>query len=250
MNMNKYYSKCPKRNNNGFGNKQHNYKKNNYYKRNQYNNYINYNKRKKITYDIYEEEIPYEKETTLSTNDPSTKDGSFSQSSNSNSRKQSFNELNNEYYNDNSENNKDLTLDDNTKKNNIPKINLSDDVLKTAFYKPKNYKENKENKENTNIKNENKKPENTDNNDNITILEINVKISKDKYVYFKLRKYDDMFEVVKETCKKNELSEEYINFFIRTIIKALNSIYGIYNLSLKNDEKKIITDLRKKYNDN
>ena len=230
--MNKYYSKCIKRNNNGFGNKQHNYKKNNYYKRNQYNNYINYNRKKKINYDIYEEEIPYEKETTLSANDPSTKDGSFSQSSNSNSRKQSFSEYNNEYYNDNS------------KINNIPKINLSEDVLKTAFYKPKNYKES------PNIKNENKKIENIDNNDNITILEINVKIAKDKFIYFKLRKYDDMFQVVQDTCKKNEMSEEYFNFFIRTIIKALNSIYGIYNLSLKDEEKKFINNLRKKYNDN
>ena len=245
--MNKYYSKCTKRNNNGFGNKQHNYKKNNYYKRNQYNNYINYNRKKKINYDIYEEEIPYEKETTLSTNDPSTKDGSFSQSSNSNSRKQSFSEYNNEYYNDNSEKNKDssiIILEDNSKINNIPKINLSEDVLKTAFYKPKNYKES------PCTKNEYKKAENIDNNDNITILEINVKIAKDKFIYFKLRKYDDMFQVVKDTCKKNEMSEEYFNFFIRTIIKALNSIYGIYNLSLKDEEKKVINNLRKKYNDN
>ena len=59
-----------------------------------------------------------------------------------------------------------------------------------------------------------------------------------------------MFQVVKDTCKKNEMSEEYFNFFIRTIIKALNSIYGIYNLSLKDEEKKVINNLRKKYNDN
>ena len=244
--MNKYYSKCTKRNNNGFANKQHNYKKNNYYKRNQYNTYINYNKRKKIAYDAYEEEIPYE-ETTLSTNDPSTKDGSFSQSS-SNSRKHSFNEYNNEYYNGNWDKNKDsslLILDDNSKNNNtIPKINLSEDVLKTAFYKPKNFKEN------TCPKNEIKKIEDSDNNDNITILEINVKISKDKYIYFKLRKYDDMFQVVKDTCKKNEMSEEYVYFFISKIIKALNSIYGIYNLNLKDEEKKILNNLKKKYSDN
>lgn len=247
--MNKYYSKFTKKNTNSFG-RQHYYRKNNYYKKNQYNNNYNQNyKRKIISYDIYEEEIPYDKETILSTNAPSTKDGSFSLSSNSNSRRQSFSDANT---NENTDNKNQEIMQDSTfifmdNKSNtnhgdiLPKINLSENELKTAYYKPKNYKEA------TTTKNENIKK---DEDENIVILEINVKISKDKSVDLKLKKYDDMFEVVRECCKKNEISDNYANYFIYTIIKALNSIYGINNLKLNNEEIKVIQDLKKKCDDN
>ena len=242
--MNKYHRKYTKKNNNGIGNKQFYHRKNNYFKKSQYNNnYIQYNKRKKNSYDIYEEEIPYDKEKTLSTNAPSTKDGSFSQGSNSHSRNQSFNE----YYNENIEKNKDSSFfleEDkfkNTNMDNIPKINLSENEIKNAFYRPKSFKEN------TTIKNEYKKK---NENENIVILEINVKISKDKKIYFKLRKYDDMFQVVEQCCKENEISIENVNFFLHIIVKALNSIYGIYNISLNPEEIKILLDLKEKCNYN
>ena len=217
--MNKLYSKYTKKDN--YNHRQYNHRNTFHYKRNAYNNkYIPYYKRKKIAYDVYEEEISYEKEATLSTKAPSTKDGSFSQSSNNNSRRQSYCENNL----DNIDNNKDyskIVKDNNnlqqSKIENVPKINLSQNELKTAYFKPKNYEENSLNtNENNNIKKD----------ENIAILEINVKMSKDKTIFFKLRKYDDMFKVINEACKKNEISEEYTNFFSYTIIKALNSIYG------------------------
>ena len=81
---------------------------------------------------------------------------------------------------------------------------------------------------------------------NIVILEINVKISDDKIFCFKLRKYDDMFQVSKQVCKENDISEDYVNFFVYHIIKALNSIYGIYNMNLKEKEIEFLKDLKKK----
>ena len=51
-----------------------------------------------------------------------------------------------------------------------------------------------------------------------------------KNIFFKLRKFDDMFEVSKKACIDNKINECYTNFFVYYIIKALNSIYGIYNL--------------------
>ena len=231
-----------------YKNRQYNNRKKYYHKRNQYNNnYKAYYKSKKTVYDIYEDEFSYEKETNLSTKAPSTNDGS-SQSSNSNSssRKQSFcDNINNNNYN--CENNKDsnfLFIEnkklEKPKIDNIPKIDLSENELKTAYFKPKNYKEKEESI--TNKENQNK-------NANITILEITVKISENKSVDFKLRKYDDMFQVIKETCKENEIDEYYINFFAYTIIKALNSIYGIVNLKLKEDEIRFLYDLKEKFND-
>ena len=243
--MNKYHTRFNKKENN-FNNRQYHNRNYYYNKRNQYNNKKNYyqtfNRRKYDSYDIYEEEISYDKETTISTEAPSIKDDSFSQSSNSTSRKHSYCESNN----DSSENSSSFIIFennklDNSKIDNIPKINLSEKELESAYYKPKNYKDTSitENKDNKKYEDE-----------NINILEINIKISKEKTIFFKLRKYDDMFQVVQETCKDNELSEDYVNFFIYTIIKALNSIYGIYNLKLKEEEINTLKTLNERCNSN
>jgi hypothetical protein len=190
-----------------------------------------YNRRKKKSYEIYEEDISYNKETTISANTPSTKDNSLSQSSNSDSIKHSYTEHNSE----NIDQLELLNIEDTS-----PKINLSENELKTAYYKPKQCNNNTSLKKDININN------NKDKDENIIILEINVRVSKDKTFNFKLRKYDDMFQVTKDACIKNEISEKYTNFFVLKIIKALNSIYGIYNLSLKEKEIKFLNDLKEK----
>ena len=77
-------------------------------------------------------------------------------------------------------------------------------------------------------------------------MEISVKISNDKKINFKLRKYDDMFNVIKKTCIENEISLELVYFFGYTIMKALNSIYGIYNLNLKDEEIKRLMKIKEK----
>ena len=219
------------------------FKKNYYYKNKQYNNYKKGYYHKKYQYDnsygaqynnIYEEEISYDKKTMESFSDP--KETSFSQSSKSTSRRQSISD-----YNDNisCESNKEtplIIIDDTTANNtnqNFTKINLSESELETAFYKPKNYKSDSV-----------KKDESKSMGENIVILDINVKISDNKSINFQLRKFDDMVQLMKETCKKNELGEDYVNFFVYTIIKALNSIYGIYNLPLKKEEIEFLLNLK------
>ena len=94
------------------------------------------------------------------------------------------------------------------------------------------------------IENEREK-ENTD------ILEIHVKISKKETIVFKIRRYDDMFKTVKIFCEINKLDIKLIRPLIIYIIKALNSIYGIYNLKLKRDEIEILKDIKKElYHEN
>ena len=219
------------------------FKKNYYYKNKQYNNYKKGYYHKKYQYDnsygaqynnIYEEEISYDKKTMESYSDP--KETSFSQSSKSTSRRQSISD-----YNDNisCESNKEtplIIIDDTTANNtnqNFTKINLSESELEKAFFKPKNYKSDSE-----------KKAESKSMGENIVILDINVKISDNKSINFQLKKFDDMVQLVKDTCKKNELGEDYVNFFVYTIIKALNSIYGIYNLPLKKEEIEFLLNLK------
>ena len=224
-------------------NKHYKYKKGNF-KKSQYNNTCAiYNKKKDNSNEnIYDEEYSYDKRTSESTHSTSTIDNSFSYSSKSISRKQSFSDNDddnfsfvltdcNNSYNDNSKPN--LKID------NFTKINLSDNDLKNAYYRPKNYKGDSLSKNGSITPKQN---------ENITILDIGVKISENKVINFKLRKYDDMFQVVKKTCKENELNENYQNFFVYTIIKALNSIYGIYNLSLKKEEISFLQVLKDKCN--
>ena len=85
-----------------------------------------------------------------------------------------------------------------------------------------------------------KEKENTD------ILCINIKINNNELLVFKIRRYDDMFKTVKIFCEINKLDTKYIKPLIIYIIRALNSIYGIYNLSLNENEIKFIEDLREK----
>ena len=244
--MNQHYKKYSRKDDYN-NNKHYNNKKNYYYKKNHYNNnYTAYNRRKKIsTYDTYEEEASYEREISFSNKAPSTKDGSFSQSTNSNSRKHSYCEYNNDKIENN---NSSLIILENNKieksgTTHFQKINLSENELKNAYFKPKNYKENS--LEKTEIEDKDK-----DNNENIVILEISVKISNDKRIDFKLRKFDDMFNIIKQTCIENEISQELVDFFGHTIMKALNSIYGIYNLNLKEEEIKLLMKIKQKYENN
>jgi hypothetical protein len=250
--MNFYYPKYTK--NDGYQTRYNRNKGNYYQRKNRYQNHNNYkqnNYYKKINYEnnIYEEEINNDKEIS---------EGSFSKSTHSNSRKNSFGENNNENNEVNQESSTPNISNDNNKEivheqnNNIAnKIKISQDVIKSAFFIPKSYKEknniikpenNFAQKEKIEIKEKKEKKD-----ENIVILEINIRISKDKTIFFELRKYDDMFLVIKKFCEENNLNEKIQKFLPLVIIKALNSIYGIMNLKLTNEEIVYIKEIREKY---
>ena len=93
--------------------------------------------------------------------------------------------------------------------------------------------------------------ENEKEKENTDILEINVKISEKKSLIFKIRRYDDMFKTVKIFCEINKLDTKLIRPLIIYIIKALNSIYGIYNLNLKPEEIIFLNNIKNNFfNDN
>ena len=83
--------------------------------------------------------------------------------------------------------------------------------------------------------------------ENTDILEINVKVSQTETLTFKIRRYDDMFRTVKMFCEINKLDIKLIRPLIMYIIKALNSIYGIYNLLLKKDEIEFLKEIKKEF---
>ena len=72
--------------------------------------------------------------------------------------------------------------------------------------------------------------------ENTCILEINIKFGENKNYNFKLNRFDDLFETVHIFCQINSLNSNLYIPIIINIMKALNSIYGIYNMKLKEKE--------------
>ena len=229
-----YQSRYYKSNGNYYQRKNNRFKKNN---NNNNNNYCWYYKNyKRIDYEnIFEEEYNYEKETN---------ENSFSKSTNSNSRRNSFGENSCEINEMNKDNN-DKDINNQQKSDIVQKLNLSENVFKTAYFVPKSFKENKNIKENKENENKNEKVEKKD--ENIAILSINIKISKDKIISFQLRKYDDIFEEIKKVCEENKIDGQINQYLPRVIMRALNTIYGIMNLKLSNDEIELLSNIKEKY---
>ena len=80
--------------------------------------------------------------------------------------------------------------------------------------------------------------------ENTEILKVNVKVSKDKYVVFKLRRFDDLFLTVKLFCEINSIEEKLIRPIITKALCTLNSIYQIYNTQLDSRNIKILQMLK------
>ena len=72
--------------------------------------------------------------------------------------------------------------------------------------------------------------------ENTCILEISLKLTNDKMYNFKLNRFDDLFETVQIFCQINDLNAKLYIPIIINIMKALNSIYGIFNLKLTQKE--------------
>ena len=126
----------------------------------------------------------------------------------------------------NSNNNNHHNINKNPFHNMMPQFELNQCILKTQINNNNLFERDKEN---------------TD------ILEINVKVSPQKTLTFKIRRYDDMFKTVKIFCEINNLDIKLIRPLIIYIIKALNSIYGIYNLKLKEDEIEFLKELKNRF---
>ena len=65
---------------------------------------------------------------------------------------------------------------------------------------------------------------------------VNVKLSNDKIVVFRLRRYDDLFNTVKLFCEINSIKEDLIKPIIIKSLEALNNIYKIYNWKMSQDD--------------
>ena len=84
--------------------------------------------------------------------------------------------------------------------------------------------------------------------ENTEILKIKVKMGKDKFALFKLRRFDDLFLTVKLFCEINSIEEKLIRPIITMVLCGLNSIYQIYNTKLEMNNINILR-MVKNFND-
>jgi hypothetical protein len=87
------------------------------------------------------------------------------------------------------------------------------------------------------VKNDNDEYKGNPQYENTEILKVNVKISKDKFATFKLKRYDDVFETIKLFCEINSVDEKLIKPLIIKSLATLNTIYQVMNSKL--EEKQI-----------
>ena len=80
--------------------------------------------------------------------------------------------------------------------------------------------------------------------ENIEILRVNVKISKNKFAVFKLKRYDDIFETIKLFCEINLVDEKLIKPLIMKSLKTLNTIYQVMNCKLDEQQIKILQNAK------
>lgn len=94
------------------------------------------------------------------------------------------------------------------------------------------------------IKNDNDRYNINPQNENTEILRVNVKISKDKFATFKLKRYDDIFETIKLFCEINSVDEKLIKPLIIKSLSTLNTIYQIVNCKLEKEQINLLKDIK------
>ena len=80
--------------------------------------------------------------------------------------------------------------------------------------------------------------------ENTEILNVNVKISKDKKAVFKLKRFDDIFETIKLFCEINSLDEKLIKPLIIKSLSTLNTIYQIMNSILDKEQINLLKHIK------
>ena len=66
-------------------------------------------------------------------------------------------------------------------------------------------------------------------NENTVILTLKIKVGKNDYRYFNLKKYDDLFVSLEKFVDLNKIKQELVKPMVAVIFKALNTIFFILN---------------------
>lgn len=81
--------------------------------------------------------------------------------------------------------------------------------------------------------------------ENTEILNVQVKIAKDRTAVFKLKRYDDLFLTIKLFCEINSVDEKLIKPLIIKSLSTLNTIYQVMNSQLDNQQINLLKTIKK-----
>lgn len=84
--------------------------------------------------------------------------------------------------------------------------------------------------------------------ENTVILNVKVKIAKDKYAYFMLKRFDDIFTTITYFCEINNLNEKLIKPLIIKSLCALNTIYQVMNTEIDDNKIELLKKIKNKDN--
>lgn len=82
--------------------------------------------------------------------------------------------------------------------------------------------------------------------ENTVILNVKVKLGENKYAYFKLKRFDDIFVTIQYFCEINNLDEKMIKPLIIKSLCAINTIYQVMNSTIDDENKKVLEEIAKK----
>ena len=80
--------------------------------------------------------------------------------------------------------------------------------------------------------------------ENTEILNVNVKLSKDRTAIFKLKRFDDLFLTIKLFCEINSVDEKLIKPLIIKSLTTLNTIYQVMNSKLDENQIGVLKNIK------
>lgn len=84
--------------------------------------------------------------------------------------------------------------------------------------------------------------------ENTEIMSINIKISENQTIVFKLRRFDDLCNTVQFFCSLHHIKEELVKPIILKTMDAMNQIYSAYNSNLSETDIYLLNQIRYFYN--
>ena len=82
--------------------------------------------------------------------------------------------------------------------------------------------------------------------ENTEILNVKVKIGENKFAYFKLKRFDDIFMTIQYFCEINNLDEKMIKPLIIKSLCAINTIYQVMNSKLNAENMEVLQEVKNK----
>jgi len=80
--------------------------------------------------------------------------------------------------------------------------------------------------------------------ENTEILNVNVKLSKDRTAVFKLKRFNDLFLTIKLFCEINSVDEKLIKPLIIKSLTTLNTIYQVMNSKLDENQIGVLKNIK------